>query len=411
MDDSTLAALDQITTIATADRLYIEDASEATAAQPKKLLVSQLDARFATAAQGALADTALQPADIGDTVQGYSANLAAWSAVNPSAYLTAAQVALGYQPLNAYLTDIASLTPGAPEDGYVVAWDDTAEAFVLVDGGGGSGDVVGPASSVDNSIVRFDGETGKIIQDYTSNAPVISDAGVPTFPASEFYIGDTAIITAATLYIKSNVVGNFAQITASGSGANKQFVFNDNVLTNKNIRIIGGSGSTIQTVGTNQSMYLVPNGTGLIFGLRPAWFDVEDTNVGAVENLLTLSHNLSSGTPTSGSFGVSLKFVLESSTGANRDAGRLVTLWNVATHASRSADLIGYASDYNGEREIWRGRASGTAAQFAVLGATPVARQAHIADPSGGGTQDTEARTAINSILAALESFGFLATS
>lgn len=45
------------------------------------------------------------------------------------------------------------------------------------------------------------------------------------------------------------------------------------------------------------------------------------------------------------------------------------------------------------------------------LGATPVAQQAHIADPAGGGTVDAEARTAINSILSALETYGLLATS
>lgn len=43
--------------------------------------------------------------------------------------------------------------------------------------GAGSGDVVGPASSVDNEIVRFDGATGKIIQAYSSDGPTISDTG------------------------------------------------------------------------------------------------------------------------------------------------------------------------------------------------------------------------------------------
>ena len=38
-------------------------------------------------------------------------------------------------------------------------------------------DVAGPASSVDNAIVRFDGVTGKIIQDYTSGAPTVGDTG------------------------------------------------------------------------------------------------------------------------------------------------------------------------------------------------------------------------------------------
>ena len=38
-------------------------------------------------------------------------------------------------------------------------------------------------------------------------------------------------------------------------------------------------------------------------------------------------------------------------------------------------------------------------------------QQNHITDPSGGSTQDAEARTAINAILAALENLGLLATS
>ena len=45
---------------------------------------------------------------------------------------------------------------------------------------GGSGDVVGPAASIDNAIVRFDGTTGKLIQDYTSGAPTIGDTGAMT---------------------------------------------------------------------------------------------------------------------------------------------------------------------------------------------------------------------------------------
>lgn len=41
--------------------------------------------------------------------------------------------------------------------------------------GGGSGDVVGPASSTDNAIVRFDSTTGKLIQ---NSAVSIDDTGL-----------------------------------------------------------------------------------------------------------------------------------------------------------------------------------------------------------------------------------------
>lgn len=59
-------------------------------------------------------------------------------------------------------------------------------------GASGSGDVVGPSSSVDNAIARFNSTTGKLLQDYTSSAPTISDTGVVilnegqlTFPSTE----------------------------------------------------------------------------------------------------------------------------------------------------------------------------------------------------------------------------------
>lgn len=46
---------------------------------------------------------------------------------------------------------------------------------------------------------------------------------------------------------------------------------------------------------------------------------------------------------------------------------------------------------------------------FPTVGAAPVAQQAHIADPAGGGTVDAEARTAINSILNLIEAYGLMA--
>jgi len=47
----------------------------------------------------------------------------------------------------------------------------------------------------------------------------------------------------------------------------------------------------------------------------------------------------------------------------------------------------------------------------AFHGATPVVQASHISDPSGGTTQDAEARTAINAILVALENKGILASA
>lgn len=65
-------------------------------------------------------------------------------------------------------------TPGVSEQLYIwVDSDDQPNAYywdgaawqILNAGGGGSGDVVGPASSVNDNIATFDGITGKLIQD------------------------------------------------------------------------------------------------------------------------------------------------------------------------------------------------------------------------------------------------------
>lgn len=128
----------------------------------------------------------------------------------------------------------------------------------------------------------------------------------------------------------------------------------------------------------------------------------------SISNVFKLRQN-TSGTPAAG-FGVGLSFQGESSTTEDIDLGRLSYEWATATHASRKARSVWSVYD-TAEREGIRIEASGTAPMLGVLGAAAIARQAHIVDPSGGGTVDAEARTAINAILVALESFGFLATS
>jgi hypothetical protein len=137
-------------------------------------------------------------------------------------------------------------------------------------------------------------------------------------------------------------------------------------------------------------------------------FHTADAGTNTAPNTVSLVH-LSSGGPLAG-FGASLRYGLESSTTENQDAARLAGVWLDPTHASRTAEMVAYASDSAAEREIWRGRATGAAAAVGFLGQVPAVRQAHVADPAGGLTVDAEARTAINSILATLEVFGLHAT-
>jgi hypothetical protein len=61
-----------------------------------------------------------------------------------------------------------------------------------------NGDVVGPASSTDDAIVRFNGTTGKIIQDYTSGAPTISDTGAVNIPLTT---GSSLVVDTSTFVV------------------------------------------------------------------------------------------------------------------------------------------------------------------------------------------------------------------
>jgi hypothetical protein len=67
-------------------------------------------------------------------------------------------------------TDLDQVTAGAitaGTDTTPAKWSaaDVVSAIAQHESGGGSGDVVGPASAVDNSIAAFDGTTGKLIKD------------------------------------------------------------------------------------------------------------------------------------------------------------------------------------------------------------------------------------------------------
>lgn len=75
--------------------------------------------------------------------------------------------------------------------------------WVTWSGGGGSGDVVGPGSSVDSDIALFSGTTGKLIKDsgvlLSSLAPKASPAltGTPTAPTATFGTNTTQVATTA----------------------------------------------------------------------------------------------------------------------------------------------------------------------------------------------------------------------
>lgn len=95
----------------------------------------------------------------------------------------------GFTPILIYGSTSAGAVPSASDlttsadgvelalnakDGKLFYKDDAGVVQLLAEKGSGSGDVVGPASSTDNALVRFDTTTGKLIQNSTVT---LSDTG------------------------------------------------------------------------------------------------------------------------------------------------------------------------------------------------------------------------------------------
>lgn len=114
---------------------------------------------------------------------------------------------------------------------------------MIIAGGGGGGVsaanvVIGPTVSVDNAIVRFDGTTGKLIQDYTSAAPTVGDTGLVTITGGLTVSTGAVSISATTAHTNtitntsSYSVGtnqvNFLSTVANGAGT-YAFDFKDTI--------------------------------------------------------------------------------------------------------------------------------------------------------------------------------------
>jgi len=71
-------------------------------------------------------------------------------------------------------TLVGSSGYGFRDNGGTMEFKNSGGSWTSIGGGGGSGDVVGPASATDNALVRFDGTTGKLIQ---NSVGILADTG------------------------------------------------------------------------------------------------------------------------------------------------------------------------------------------------------------------------------------------
>lgn len=117
-------------------------------------------------------------------------------------------------------------------------------------GGGGSGDVVGPASSTDNAVARFDGTTGKLLQNSAatlSDTGALTTTGVVESTSGGFKFPDATTQATAGVLGPSSATSTAAAIYNGTTGkliADQDFLFVDN----PNNRVGMGTASPASTL-------------------------------------------------------------------------------------------------------------------------------------------------------------------
>ena len=161
-----------------------------------------------------------------------------------------------------------------PDDADIVMAENTVY-FLLYNGtawnlvgssAAGSGDVVGPASSTDNAVMRFDGVTGKLGQNsgiLIDDSDNMSGVGTISSTGTQTTLGDLDL-AAATTETRSLKIGN----GRSGDGACRLNFHSDNtgVYTARFERALGANGNTkFNHTGTGDLRFITDDAADIEF--------------------------------------------------------------------------------------------------------------------------------------------------
>lgn len=111
---------------------------------------------------------------------------------------------------------------------------------IAASGGGGSGDVVGPASSTDNAFARFDSTTGKLLQN--STGATLSDTGAAVFTGALDVLGNSTAGSNLKLYEDTDNGTNYVAFKAP-----------DTIAANVTWTLPSADGTSAQVLSTNGS--------------------------------------------------------------------------------------------------------------------------------------------------------------
>ena len=179
-----------------------------------------------------------------------------------------------------------------------IVQEKTTETIISSGGGGGSGDVVGPSSSTDNAVVRFDLTTGKLIQ---NSGVTISDANNVVIPGSLSIAGGygssgVTISTAGNVQANGNatfdgsltVTGGTTSVTDAilGNAAVGSFPYFDGGAYSGDYAIFSHKDLDNSSVVTNYAIYQDKIGNTSINAAdgKNLYFAINNVAMGAITN-------------------------------------------------------------------------------------------------------------------------------
>lgn len=206
--------------------------------------------------------------------------------------------AVGFTPISLYYSSTPAAVPNGANlvagelalntsDGKLYFKNASNVVTLLASSSGASGDVVGPGSATDNAAVRFDGTTGKLVQ---NSAVTIADTSGDISAGAYNKVTITAPASSATLTIadgKTLTMNN--SITFSGTdattmtfpGTTTTVVGTDvtQTLTNKRINpravAAGATSGNLTINGDTTDVYVAEGLTGAITFLQPSGTPVD----------------------------------------------------------------------------------------------------------------------------------------
>lgn len=168
----------------------------------------------------------------------------------------------GFTPISLYYSTTPAAAPSAGNlvagelalntvDGKLYFKNSSNVVTLLASAAGATGDVVGPASATDNAIVRFDGTTGKLVQN-----------SVVTIADTTGDISGVGQLNATTADLTNIEVTNIKAKDGTAAATIADSTGLITVSTELRVDNLSLNGNTISSTDSNGNIVLAPNGTG-----------------------------------------------------------------------------------------------------------------------------------------------------